>query len=146
MEPYLSLPNRRRVPTSQEQPSRAFSLLEMMFVVALILILASIALPSYQTMLRRTREAGLRDDLYTMRSMINRFTLDNKRPPASLQELVDSRYLGAIPYDPITHSTETWQVETGDFELTSTESVVGVVDVHSGSDETSLEGTSYSNW
>ena len=77
-------------------PAAAFSLLEMMTVLALLLIFASFALPTYQNIVLRAREAALRDDLYTMRSMIDRFTLDNQRAPASLDELVEAGYLGAI--------------------------------------------------
>ena len=116
----------------------------MMFVVAVILILATFAIPAYQNVVVRSREAVLRDDLFTMRAMIDRFTLDNKRPPASLEELAEKGYLGEVPTDPITRSKETWLVDTEDFPLTGSESVLGIVNVHSGSDETSLEGTLHS--
>lgn len=75
-----------------------------------------------------------------------RFTLDYPRPPTSLEELVEARYLGAIPNDPFTGSNETWQVETEQFTVTMNEVVFGIVDVHSGSDSISLEGTPYSSW
>jgi general secretion pathway protein G len=84
----------------------------MMFVLTLILIAASISQPIYQNMTLRAREAALRDTLFTMRSMIDRFTLDIKRPPESLNEMVEKGYLGDIPVDPLTHSQQTWQVET----------------------------------
>jgi prepilin-type N-terminal cleavage/methylation domain-containing protein len=71
-------------------PAAAFSLLEMMTVLSLLLIFASFALPTYQNIVIRTREAALRDDLYTTRSMIDRFTLDNRRAPASPQDLVEA--------------------------------------------------------
>jgi len=90
----------------------AFSLLEMMMVLTLILLAASISQPIYQNMMLRAREAALRDTLFTMRSMIDRFTLDIKRPPESLNEMVEKGYLGDIPVDPLTHSQQTWQVET----------------------------------
>ena len=106
----------------------------MMTVLALLLIFASFALPTYQTIVLRAREATLRDDLYTMRSMIDRFTLDNKRPPASLEELVEAHYLGAIPSDPFTRSTDTWQVEFEEVPVASDQAASGIVDVHSGSD------------
>jgi general secretion pathway protein G len=95
----------------------------MMTVLALLLIFASFALPTYQNIVIRTREAALRDDLYTMRSMIDRFTLDNQRAPASLQELVDAGYLGAIPSDPFTRSTDTWQVELKAAEFLGSETL-----------------------
>ncbi len=69
-----------------------------------------------------------------MRSQIDRFTHDNERGPASLDELVDKGYMGAIPTDPFTGSNETWQVETEDTSLSLDDSApLGIVDVHSGS-------------
>jgi prepilin-type N-terminal cleavage/methylation domain-containing protein len=47
---------------------QGFSLLEMMMVVTLILIVASIATPIYQTCATRAREAVLRDHLFTLRA------------------------------------------------------------------------------
>jgi prepilin-type N-terminal cleavage/methylation domain-containing protein len=97
--------------------ARGFSLLEMMMVITLILILATISTPYYQTAIVRTREAVLRDDLFTLRSQIDRFTADNKRAPASLEELVEKAYMGSIPRGPFTGSTETWTVEMEDASL-----------------------------
>ena len=71
-----------------------FSLLEMMMVITVILIIASISAPIYMTAVVRAREAVLRDDLFILRSLINRFTLDNRRSPAGLEELVEGGYLG----------------------------------------------------
>ncbi|MBZ5561526.1 MAG: prepilin-type N-terminal cleavage/methylation domain-containing protein [Acidobacteriia bacterium] len=122
-----------------------FTLLEMMLVVAIILLLCSIAVPHYQRTLTFAHEAQLRDDLFTMRSIIDRFTLDNKRPPESLNELVGKGYLGAIPIDPFTGSDQTWQVEMEESAASPEVSVRGVVDVHSGSDQLPLAGAPYSN-
>jgi general secretion pathway protein G len=90
----------------------AFLLLEMMMVVTLILILATISAPIYQTAILRAREAVLRDHLFTLRPQIDRFTLDNQRAPASLEELVEKGYLGSIPRDPFTGSSETKKVQS----------------------------------
>jgi general secretion pathway protein G len=118
-----------------------------MVVMTLILILASMAVPTYQTAIRRAREAVLRDDLYTMRSLIDQYTIDKQRPPESLDELVQEHYLrGGIPEDPMTRSNQTWQVDLEDVPLNPQQSVPGVVDVHSGSDEVSLDGTPYNTW
>lgn len=125
---------------------KGFTLLEMITVLALILVVASLSLPIFHRIVVRTREAALRDNLFTMRSVIDRFTLDHRRPPESLEELVEARYLGAIPNDPSTGSNETWQVETEHFTVALNEVVIGIVDVHSGSDSISLEGTPYSSW
>ena len=100
----------------------------MMMVVAMILIVASISAPIYQTVTRRTRETVLRDHLYTLRSLINRFTLDNQRPPASLEELVEKGYLGRLPTDPFTGSNQTWREDVQDTSVSPEVPVQGVVD------------------
>ena len=124
-----------------------FTLLELMMVLTLILILASFAVPTYHVAVVRAREAALRDDLYTLRSLIDQFTLDKQRPPQSLEELVSEGYLrGGVPEDPFTRSNQTWQVDFEDVPLGPSQSVPGIVDVHSGSDEVSLDGTPYNSW
>jgi general secretion pathway protein G len=119
----------------------------MMTVITLILILANFATPIFHTVVVGAREATLREELFTLRSQIDRFTHDNERAPASLDELVEKGYMGAIPIDPFTGSNETWQVETQDAPLSLDDSApAGIVEVHSGSDLDSLEGTPYSSW
>jgi general secretion pathway protein G len=130
---------------------RGFSLLEMMMVVTLILIIASISQPFYQTAIVRAREAALRQDLFTLRVQIDRFTADNQRAPASLEELVEKGYMGSIPRDPFTGSNETWTVDTTPAPPqpggeTDDAALAGIVDVHSGSQGISLEGTPHSSW
>ena len=88
-----------------------FSLLEMMTVVAIIMIVAAIASPIYITSRIQAEEAVLHDHLFTLRFLINRFTLDHGRAPASLDEFVEKGYLGRIPTDPFTGSNETWVVD-----------------------------------
>ncbi len=127
--------------------SRGFSLLEMMTVISLILILATLAMPMYHTVVVRAREVTLRDDLFTLRSQIDRFTHDYERGPSSLDELVEKEYLGAVPTDPFTGSNETWQLETETTPLSIDDSApLGIVDVHSGCEDNSLDGTPYSSW
>jgi general secretion pathway protein G len=132
--------------TKSANRPEGFSLLEMMMVVTLILIVASIATPIYQTCAVRAREAVLRDDLFTLRALIDRFTLDNGRAPTRLDEFVEKGYLGRLPTDPFTGSNETWQVEEEDAPASPEQTAPGIVDVHSGSRELSLEGTAYSSW
>jgi len=102
--------------------------------------------PYLHDVLVRAREAVLRDHLFTLHSLIDRFTLDNGRAPARLEELVEGGYLGRIPTDPFTGSNETWQEEKEDAPLSPKQTALGIVDVHSGSDQVSLEGTPYSGW
>lgn len=125
-----------------------FTLLELMIVLTLILIIVSIATPMYDRAILRAREAVLRDDLYTMRNLIDQFTLDKERPPQSLEELVDAGYLrGGVPQDPITRSRDTWRVDFDDVVVGTSQALPGIVDVHSGSDEIASDGmTPYSSW
>lgn len=131
----------------KSKDARGFTLLELMIVMTLILILASFAVPSYTTAIKRAREAVLRDDLYTMRHLIDEYTVDKQQPPSSLQDLVDAGYLrGGVPVDPITGSSDTWKADIEDIPSGPSQSETGVIDVHSGSDATSLEGTPYNTW
>jgi general secretion pathway protein G len=124
-----------------------FTLLEMMVVITLILILASFAMPTFRVAVIHAREAVLRDDLFTLRKLIDEFTIDKQRPPASLDELVEAGYLrGGIPVDPFTNSNETWRTDTEDVPISPGQAAAGIVDVHSGSDDTSLDGPPYSSW
>lgn len=126
---------------------RGFTLLELMIALSVVLILASFAIPAYYLAIQRAREAVLRQDLYTLRSLVDEFTVDKQRPPASLQELVEAGYLrGGVPVDPITGSSESWRVDIEDVPSGAGDAQAGVVDVHSGSDDAALDGTAYSSW
>ncbi len=135
-----------RLSTVDCRLSCGFTLLEMMVVLTLILIVASMAVPTYHTAVVHAREAVLRDDLYTLRKLIDQYTIDKQEPPASLDDLVDAGYLrGGLPTDPFTGRNDTWQTETEEVP-SGTESASGITDVHSGSNETALDGTTYDTW
>jgi general secretion pathway protein G len=124
-----------------------FTLIELMIVMVLIMILAAMAVPTYRVAVTRAREAVLKDDLFTMRKLIDQYTLDKQQPPEALDDLVQAGYLrGGLPVDPFTGSNQTWQVDTEEVPLSAQQMVPGIVDVHSGSEATSLEGTPYSSW
>jgi general secretion pathway protein G len=134
------------------QGERGFTLLELIVVIAIIGILATIAMPALKDMPRRASEAVLKTDLRTMRDVIDQYYGDKGRYPPSLEALVESGYLRSVPVDPITKSSETWQVvfEEPDPDAPAPETdeanEPGVIDVHSGSELTSLSGTPYSEW
>lgn len=126
---------------------RGFTVLELMIVITIILGLLSVAIPNYQTSILRSKEAVLRDHLFTMRSLIDQYTLDKQKAPESLGDLVSEGYLRDIPIDPITRSRSTWTTESEDSSVLSPDQTApGIADVHSGSSLRSLEGTSYSTW
>src|SRR6266852_5489645 len=121
-----------------------FTLLELMIVISIIIILASIALPQYQKTIMHARETVLHDDLYKMRSLLDQYAADKGKLPQSLDDLVTEHYLREVPKDPITDNRD-WAVETGE-DPYSTEGLSGITDVHSSSGDVSTEGTPYSEW
>ena len=121
-----------------------FTLLELMIVISIIIILASITLPQYQKTIMHTRETVLRDDLRKMRSLIDQFAADKGRLPQSLDDLVSAGYMRDIPIDPFTGQKD-WAITTGE-DPNSSEGEQGMTDVHSASADTSTEGTAYSEW
>ena len=125
---------------------KGFTLMEMMIVLTIIAILASISVPMYQAVVLRAKEAVLKDNLHGLRSVIDQYTADKKTAPQSLEDLVDAGYYREIPEDPITESSTTWQLEFGDTALIPDQLETGIVGVHSGSTAISSEGTSYSEW
>jgi general secretion pathway protein G len=123
-----------------------FTMIEMIIVIAIISILASIAAMNYQHSVWRAREAVLRNDLFTMRSSIDQYTLDKQKAPQSLEDLVSAGYIKSIPKDPITNSSSTWVTEQEDSLMAIDQTDPGIVDVHSGASGASSEGTPYSTW
>jgi len=120
--------------------------MELMIVMLIIAILATIAIPSYKTSVKLAKEAVLKTDLRTMRDAIESYTYDKEKAPQTLDDLVQGGYLRAIPLDPFTHRTDTWIADQGDMLTSVDETQGGIDNVHSGAQEISIDGTSYATW
>ena len=128
------------------QHEAGFTLMELMIVMAIISILATLAVPSFIGAIKSAREAVLKEDLHVMRAAIDSYTMDKQKAPQSLDDLVQDGYLRAIPEDPMTKSKDTWVTETSDAMYSLDQTEPGISDVHSGSDETGSDGQPYSSW
>lgn len=123
-----------------------FTLIEMLVVISITLILVGISVPAYNRAIQRAREAVLKQDLFTLRSVINQYTTDKQKAPQSMTDLVSAGYVKVIPGDPITGSNSTWTVQQEDVLLSVDQQGTGISDVHSGATQVSSEGTPYSEW
>jgi general secretion pathway protein G len=143
---------------SEKQPQQGFTLIELIIVVAIIGILATIAVPAMQEAPIKARESVIRADLYQMRSCIDQHLADKGVYPESLQALVDSGYLRFLPADPFTGETEgAWleisaeptdvdDLEPVDDDLMP-EGGFGIIDVKYADDtRVALDGSLISEW
>jgi general secretion pathway protein G len=130
----------------RKHKSRGFTLVEIIIVLTIVSILMSVAVPLYQKALIRTRESVLRNNLFTMRTVIDEYTYDKQKAPQNLEDLVSEGYLRQVPEDPITGSNTTWKVIMEDSLTMVNQTEPGIYNVFSGSDKISLEGTPYSEW
>ena len=119
--------------------ANGFTLVELMIVVSIIGILATIAAPSYQSSLVKARETVLRQDLFTLRDLLDHHRADQGKYPPSLEGLVVTGYLRALPKDPFTNSSCSWQEMSDPTEG-------GIFDVYSGSDLIGTNGVPYNKW
>ena len=125
---------------------RGFTLIELMIVMAIIVILISVAIPFYQKSIVRAKESVLHNNLAAMRSAIDEYSYDKQKAPQSLQDLVTDGYLRDVPKDPITGSNDSWKIIMEDAGQSVDATEPGIFDVRSGAEKQSLEGTAYSEW
>src|SRR3569832_379076 len=117
---------------------RGFTLIELMIVMAIIGIIVSMAVPIYQKSIIRSKESVLKQNLFTLRTVIDEYTYDKQKAPQSLQDLVQQGYLRGIPVDPMTGSDSTWRVIMEDATNSTSQNEPGIYDIRSGSDARSL--------
>ena len=124
---------------------RGFTFVEIMVVVTIMVILISMAIPIYNRSIIRAKESVLKNNLFTLRTVIDNYTYDKQKAPAQLQDLVSEGYLQKLPIDPITGSNQ-WKTTMEDASQSVSQTEPGIFDVNSMSDKMALDGTAYRDW
>ncbi len=137
----------RRTP-GRRPPATAggWTLIELLIVISIIMILAAISLTTYRNSVTLAKEAALRSDLMMMREAIDQYYADKGKYPETLQALVSDSYIRAVPKDPFTDSTDSWQTVEAEPQPGSNTAEPGVYDVKSGSDATAIDGSRFAEW
>ena len=120
---------------------KGFTLIELIVVMLIIAMLASLAVPRYFGSVQKSKDAVLKENLTLLRDALDKYYGDNDKYPAMLDDLVSRKYLRSIPRDPITESTSTWVTTPPDDPEQG-----GVFDVHSGADGKAADGSPYKEW
>lgn len=134
------------LPMQSGKTRRGFTLIEILVVVSIIGILVSMAIPIFQKSILRSKESVLRNNLYTMRTVLDEYTYDKQKAPQTLEDLVSEGYLRIVPLDPMVGNNTSWKIDMEDALRAVNQTEPGIFDVHSSSDQKSLEGTPYSEW
>jgi general secretion pathway protein G len=132
--------------TRADRTDGGWTLIEMLVVLSLIMILSSLALTQYRNSIQLAKEATLRSNLFLMRDAIDQYYADKAKYPETLETLVTERYIRAIPKDPITNATDTWQTEAAPSEPGTLSTASGIIDVKSGSQDAATDGSPYADW
>ena len=135
----LSRSGARRIRDRARAPG--FTLVELLVCLAIIALLLTLVTPRYFSSVSRAEETVLKTNLTLLRDAVDKYYADVGRYPASLDELVQKRYIRSVPQDPVTKSDKTWQVVAPDDSAKG-----GVADVRSGAAGTARDGTRYAEW
>jgi general secretion pathway protein G len=131
---------------TEARDARGFTMIELLIVMTLVVILASIGMVQYRNSVTRAEEAALKENLFRMRDAMDQFYADKNKWPSDLAELVSEGYIREVPTDPITKSKDTWQTQASEPDANHPASAGGIDNVKSGSERTALDGTRYADW
>lgn len=132
--------------TARRRWAAGFTIIELMIVMSIVVILIGIAVPLYQRSVVRAKESILKNNLFTMRTVIDEYTYDKQKAPQTLQDLVSEGYLRDVPMDPMAGNNTSWRIIMEEAMQSVNQTEPGIFDVKSGSDKISLDGTPYAEW
>jgi general secretion pathway protein G len=115
-----------------------------MIVISILVILALIAMSQYNKTVLAAREATLKEDLFTLRKMIDQYAADKGKLPQSLEDLKAAGYIHEVPIDPLTEQAD-WRTEPGE-DPGSISGESGIVNVFSNAQGTGSDGRPYGEW
>jgi general secretion pathway protein G len=125
---------------------RGFTFVELMVVITIMVILITMAIPIYNRSIIRAKESVLKNNLFTLRTVIDQYSYDKGKAPQNLQDLVTEGYLQKLPVDPMTGNNQTWRTVMEEASQSVSQTEPGIFNVYSGSDKMSLDGTAYAEW
>jgi general secretion pathway protein G len=146
-----------------------FTIVELLVTLMVLLVLASVAVPSARFALKRQKELELRRALRDIRSAVDQYKkycdtgliqkegVDSECYPTDLDVLVDGvdkvgtvamkvKFLRRIPLDPFTKSNEWGKRSLQDDADAHSWGQENVYDVYTTYDGTALDGTKYQDW
>jgi general secretion pathway protein G len=121
-------------------------MIEILVVLTLVVVLASMGMVQYRNSVTRAEEAVLKENLFRMRDAMDQYYADKNKYPSDLADLVSEGYIREVPTDPMTQSKDTWTTKQAEADANNPASQAGISDVFSGSDRTALDGTRYADW
>lgn len=125
----------------QRKWMRGFTLVELLVVMAILMLLITVAAPRYFNGVERAKESALKQTLAVVRDAIDKFHADNARYPESLEELAERKYIRTVPEDPITESRDSWQIVAPEEDMPGE-----LYDLHSGAEGQAADGSLYAEW
>jgi general secretion pathway protein G len=132
--------------TMMKRLDRGFTMVELLVVVSIIVILATMGMTQYRNSVIYSRESVLKEDLFRLRDAIDQYYADKGQYPSTLDALVSDGYVRKIPEDPFTRNNSSWQTVPAEPDPNNPTAEAGVYDVKSGSDATAIDGSKYAEW
>ncbi len=141
----LKTGNESAIHNPKSKIEKGFSLLELMIAMFILIILLTVAIPTYQRSVQHARETVLEQNLWQLRRSIDQYATDKGKLPQSLNDLIDGGYLREIPVDPLNNEKREWDEVFGE-DRYSGDGEQGLINVRSMAQGTDSNGKNYSDY